>query len=111
VGSVLIRMASSAPIARAFLMVGSVCGPPTVATWTVAPCFSLNHMARVSPNSSLGLITNCTSVLSNWELSAEKFILEVVSGTLLIQTKIFISRYLYGNRIDILRKKMVILAV
>ena len=57
-GSAFIRIASSAPMAKAFLIVGSVCVPPTLATCTVAPCFSLNHMARVRPNSSFGLITN-----------------------------------------------------
>ena len=36
------------------------------------------------------LIVNCTPVGSNLQLSGVKFILEVVSGTLLIHTNIFI---------------------
>src|SRR5690554_1897414 len=82
-------------MASAFLIVGSVAVPPTVATWTAAPCFSLNHIARVRPNSSLGLITNCTPLVSNLVLPSVKLILEVVSGTLLMHTKIFIYRYIY----------------
>jgi len=49
--------------------VGSVSAPPTLITSTVAFCFSLNHIARVSPNSSFGLITYCTPLVSNFGIS------------------------------------------
>ena len=46
--------------------------------------------AFVNPNSSYGLITNCTPFESNCVLLSIKSILDVVSGTLLIQTNICI---------------------
>jgi hypothetical protein len=52
VGVAFTRIASLAPMAKAFLKVGSVSGPPTFTTVTVAPCCSWNQIARVNPNSS-----------------------------------------------------------
>src|SRR5690606_25072354 len=98
-------MAASAPMASAFLKVGSVSGPPTFTTSTVAPCFSLNHMARVNPNSSLGLMTNWTPFVSNLVSPSVKLILEVVSGTLLMQTRIFILDFGFVPKIDIKLEK------
>ena len=75
------RIASSAPIANAFLNVASASAPPTFTTVTFAPCCSLNHIALVKPNSSFGLITNCTPLVSNSLSPLVKLIFEVVSGT------------------------------
>ena len=90
-GLVFILMALSAPIAKAFRNVCSVFFSPTFKTSTVAPIFSLNQIALISPNSSLGLIINCMPSLSKDLFSSQKLIFEVVSGTWLIQTKIFIK--------------------
>ena len=83
-------MISSAPIAEAFLSTGSVSCVPTFTRVTFAPNCSLSIIALVRQNSSLGLIINCTPEGLNCLLSSVKFILEVVSGTLLIHTNIFI---------------------
>ena len=94
IASVFTRIALSAPMANAFLRVGSVSAPPTLITSTSAPSFSFNHMARVKPNSSFGLIMYCTPAVSNFVSFSTKLIFEVVSGTWLIHTSTFISFYL-----------------
>ena len=71
-GLVFILIALSAPIAKAFRNVCSVFFSPTFKTSTVAPVFSLNQIALISPNSSLGLIINCIPLLSNDLLSSQK---------------------------------------
>ena len=77
----MILIALSAPMASAFLSVDSVSCNPTLITSIVALFFSLNQTALVNPNSSFGLITNCTPDLSNLLLLSEKLIFDVVSGT------------------------------
>ena len=87
------RTASSAPIARAFLNVGSASFNPTATTVIfsiVPPVVSFNSIALVNASSSHGLIIHCIPAVSNAVLSAVNLILVVVSGTLLIQISIFI---------------------
>ena len=64
-------------MASAFLSVDSVSCNPTLITSIVALFFSLNQTALVNPNSSFGLITNCTPDLSNLLLFSEKLIFDV----------------------------------
>ena len=90
------RIALSAPIARAFLKTVSLDCSPTFITSIDALFFSLNHIALVNPNSSFGLMTNCTPLVSKSVSLLVKLILEVVSGTQLIQTKIFMQ-YKYST--------------
>lgn len=52
----------------------------------------LSQMAFVSSNSSFRWITNYTSEESNFVSFSIKLILEVVPGTLLMHTSIFISK-------------------
>ncbi|MFT7052266.1 MAG: hypothetical protein ACJAZK_002893, partial [Psychroserpens sp.] len=52
----------------------------------------LSQMAFVSSNSSFRWITNYTSEESNFVSFSIKLILEVVPGTLLMHTNIFISK-------------------
>ena len=89
-GEASTRIISSAPTAEALRNTGSVSAVPTLAIVTLPPNFSFSKIAFVRQNSSLGLMTNCTPDGSNLRKSLVKFILEVVSGTLLMHTNIFI---------------------
>ena len=78
---------------KGFRIVGS---DPTVPTWAtltaVTPLAgsSFSSRARVRESSSQGLITHWIPVPSSWLKSGTNLIFVVVSGTLLMQTNIFI---------------------
>jgi hypothetical protein len=66
-------------------------GYPSVTGVIPFDAMSFNSRARVSDSSSHGLITHCTPFTSSFLLFSTNFTLVVVSGTLLIHTKIFID--------------------
>src|SRR5659263_269663 len=93
-GTALTRKASSAPIASALRIVGSEVAGPTCATvtdLTPADASSFNSRARVSESSSHGLITHWIPAVSSLVSLSTNLTFVVVSGTLLMQTKIFID--------------------
>ncbi|MNK99761.1 hypothetical protein D3C87_1201750 [compost metagenome] len=83
-------MALSAPVAKALRIVASVLASPTVITVTEPFPPSAKSMAFDKAISSYGFTIYCTPTLLKAVLSFVNVILEVVSGTLLIHTNIFI---------------------
>ena len=82
--------AKNAQRTRAFLKTESFSDEPTFITVIFAPIDSFIKIALVRQNSSRGLIINVTPFLSNLVLDSVKLIFEVVSGTTLMHTRIFI---------------------
>jgi hypothetical protein len=80
-------------MANAFLKVGSVSGPPTFTTVTVAPCFLETKSHVLNRIRHLNYILYAIGI--EFWITIGKINFEVVSGTWLMQTNIFIGLFFF----------------